>query len=562
MSNTQRRPRWRPARFNAAARLGLAVAAVSAGLVAAPAATHAAPVTPQTFSDFDGDGRTDLAYFRPGTHEWSIRQSSNGAATGRLWGDPGDWPVPADFDGDGRTDAAIWRPSTGVWWIVDSATGIGRSQQWGDPDDIPVPGDYDGDGRTDIAIWRPSTGVWWVISSSTGVGWSQQWGEGTDWPVPGDYDGDGRTDIAIWRARTHEWWIIDSSTWTVRSQPWGDPGDWPVPGDYDGDGRTDIAVWRASTGEWHIINSTTWTARSQQWGDPEDQPVPGDYDGDGRTDIAIWRPSTGMWWIVNSRTVTVWSHKLGKRDDLPVANTQQFVPKLAMQSLTPGAQGVIVDQGSMTGQVPIGQTLRVLVRGNPRVAVSTAMSTASQCLLLDGSGTAVSTQPLVSPQPGKPRFFTKGYGGCWSTTDITATWRAGTATGPIRGTFNYNPVAFDRTFSVPENVYYVDTGIDLQPGDGVEIDGSGTINSGVIFSGDNGPDGWGPGRFGAGTPAPNAPVYSLVAQVGGTLAGPAFYVGPHFEGENIGTGRLLLRINDEAPGNGRGAFTARVRVYR
>ena len=130
------------------------------------------------------------------------------------------------------------------------------------------------------------------------------------------------------------------------------------------------------------------------------------------------------------------------------------------------------------------------------------------------------------------------------------------------GTFTYNPVAFDRTFSVPENVYYVDTGIDLRPGDGVEIDGSGTINSGVIFSGDNGPDGWGPGRFGAGTPAPDAPVYSLVAQVGGTLAGPAFYVGPHFEGENIGTGRLLLRINDEAPGNGRGAFTARVRVYR
>ena len=516
MSNTQQRQRWRRARLNAAVRLGLAVAAVSAGLVAAPAATHAAPVTPQTFSDFDGDGRTDLSIFRPSTHEWSIRQSSNGAATGRLWGDPGDWPVPADYDGDGRTDAAIWRPATGVWWIVDSSTGIGRSQQWGYPDDIPVPGDYDGDGRTDIAIWRPSTGVWWIISSSTGAGWSQQWGEGTDWPVPGDYDGDGRTDIAIWRARTHEWWIIDSSTWTVRGQLWGDPGDWPVPGDYDGDGRTDIAVWRASTGEWHIINSTTWTARSQSWGDPEDQPVPGDYDGDGRTDIAIWRPSTGMWWIINSRTVTVWSHKLGQREDLPVANTQQFVPKLAMQSLTPGAQGVVVDQGSMTGQVPIGQTLRVLVRGNPRVAVTTSKSTTSQlppARRLGHRDSDLATGVAAARQAQTPHRELRGML-VHDRRQCDVAGRDGD--GTIRGTFNYNPVAFDQPFTVPENVHYVDTVIDLQPGDGVEIDGSGIIHAtGSILHGNNGPDGW-PGRFGAGVPAPNAPVYSLVAQVGGT----------------------------------------------
>ena len=563
MSNPQQRQRWRFARFNAAARLGLAVAAVSAGLVAAPAATQAAPVTPQTFSDFDGDGRTDLAYFRPGTHEWSIRQSSTGAATGRLWGDPGDWPVPADYDGDGRTDAAIWRPSTGVWWIVDSSTGIGRSQQWGDPDDVPVPGDYDGDGRTDIAIWRPSTGVWWIINSSTGGVWSQQWGERADWPVPGDYDGDGRTDIAIWRARTGEWWIIDSSTWTVRGQRWGDPGDWPVPGDYDGDGRSDIAIWRASTGEWWIINSTTWTARSALLGaTPRTSPFPATTTATVAPTSPSGGPPRARGGSSTAARASVWSKQWGKREDLPVANTQQFVPKLAMQSLTPSAAGVVVDQGSLSGQVPIGQTLRVLVRGNPRVAVTTSKSTTTSCLLLDGSGTGVGTSPLVSPQPGKPRLLTESKRGCWYTSHVSATWRAGTASGTINGTFTYDPVAFDLPFSVPENVHYVDTGIDLQPGDGVEIDGSGTINSGVIFSGDNGPDGWGPGRFGAGTPAPNAPVYSLVAQVGGTLAGPAFYVGPHFEGRNLGTGRLLLRINDEAPGNGRGAFTAQVRVYR
>ena len=234
-----------------------------------------------------------------------------------------------------------------------------------------------------------------------------------------------------------------------------------------------------------------------------------------------------------------------------------------MQSLTPGAQGVVVDQGSMTGQVPIGQTLRVLVRGNPRVAVTTSKSTTTSCLLLDGSGTGVGTSPLVSPQPGKPRLPHRVEAGMLVHVARQRDVAGRDSQRHHQRNVHHLPVAFDRPFSVPENVHYVDTGIDLQPGDGVEIDGSGTIHAtGSILHGEQRPEGFGPGRFGAGVPAPNAPVYSLVAQVGGTLAGPAFYVGPHFEGENIGTGRLLLRVNDEAPGNGRGAFTARVRVYR
>src|SRR5437016_322712 len=82
------------------------------------------------------------------------------------WGTSGDIPVRGDYDGDGTTDFAVWRPSTGQWFIIPSSNSSNFIvQQWGMGGDIPVHEDYDGDGKTDFAVLRPSSGTWYIIPS-------------------------------------------------------------------------------------------------------------------------------------------------------------------------------------------------------------------------------------------------------------------------------------------------------------------------------------------------------------------------------------------------------------
>ena len=83
-----------------------------------------------------------------------------------------------DYDGDGISDIAIFRPETGLWAV----RGLGRTY-FGVAGDLPAPGDYDGNGRTDVSIFRPSIGLW-AIKESTRL----YFGGGDDIPVPGDYD--------------------------------------------------------------------------------------------------------------------------------------------------------------------------------------------------------------------------------------------------------------------------------------------------------------------------------------------------------------------------------------
>jgi CSLREA domain-containing protein len=116
-------------------------------------------VTSSAPFDFDGDGRTDFAVFRPSTGTWFLNRSTAGAFAVQF-GSGSDRLAPADYDGDGKTDIAVWREASFAhFYILNSSNNTVRGEQFGTTGDIPVPGDWDGDGRADPAVYRVFVGI-------------------------------------------------------------------------------------------------------------------------------------------------------------------------------------------------------------------------------------------------------------------------------------------------------------------------------------------------------------------------------------------------------------------
>ena len=229
--------------------------------------------------DYNGDGKTDIGTYRGVTlgsgapaGVWTIGLGPTfNTATALSWGVAGDTPLPADWDGDGRLDVAVFRPSEGKLYVLQGGSNFTAAftLTWGAAGDIPIPADLDNDGRTDFGVYRRSESRIYVLQGGTGFKSAfiiTTLGLPTDNYVPGDYDGDGKTDLAAYTPTTLGPAAL-AGTWTIAqggnnftsqfSKSWGVAGDVPAPGDFDGDGRLDIAVFRPSEGRFFVLQGGT-----------------------------------------------------------------------------------------------------------------------------------------------------------------------------------------------------------------------------------------------------------------------------------------------------------------
>jgi hypothetical protein len=267
--------------------------------------------------DFDGDGRSDIIWYGPGSNNDAIWY---GAARGTFDTSrsaltvTGNYiPIPGDFDGDGKDDVIWYGPGSGhdaIWYgeargtfdVANSALEVAGTYR-------PVTGDFDGDGKDDVFWYGPgstSDSIWFgddrgsfVKASATAIGGSYN-------PVPGDFDADGKGDV-LWygpgAANDAIWFGTGRGSFDMSDDLTVSGSYTPIPGDFDGGGFGDV-IWygpgdakdaafygRSPRGSfdnlWMLVKGTY-------------RPVAGDFDGDGRGDVFWYGPgksaSDAIWY--------------------------------------------------------------------------------------------------------------------------------------------------------------------------------------------------------------------------------------------------------------------------
>jgi len=277
--------------------------------------------------DYNGDGKQDLFFYRPGSGAaWVVRSNGDGTFTGvYMVGDNGpappngiagfDFLSPAgralafDYNGDGKDDLFFYIPGAGAAWVARSNgdgtfTGVytvgdnGPAPPNGiagfdflSPAGRALPLDYNGDGKDDLFFYIPGSGAAWVARSNGNGSFTGVYTVGDNGPAPPN----GIAGYDLLRQ-----------------------ADQVLVFDYDGDGKDDLFLYAPGTG-------AAWVARSNGTGTftgvytvGDNGPAPPngiagfdllgaagralafDYNGDGKDDLFLYIPGAGAAWVARS----------------------------------------------------------------------------------------------------------------------------------------------------------------------------------------------------------------------------------------------------------------------
>lgn len=294
--------------------------------------------------------------------------------------------TPSDFDGDGRSDLAVWRPSNQTFYVYPSSYGVSGCPPCFAPTvgfsgcymtlgssatDIPRPGDFDGDGKTDAAVWQKTT-LNFRLRFSAGcalinTGSFAPMIQSTDKIEVANITADGLDDIMFHRRQSGsgpgtvnaKWFVRDSSNGFVdqysafyngtapaqtpfvaisghytglaargigmrHEQLFGSMlsigtrfvgasaftnlfnGEFPATefqyatrGDYGGSAANllDYVIFDSAAGNWFVRYNGGGTG-TYGWGIAGDIAISGDFKNvDGIAEPAVWRPSDGNWFV-------------------------------------------------------------------------------------------------------------------------------------------------------------------------------------------------------------------------------------------------------------------------
>jgi hypothetical protein len=274
--------------------------------------------------DFNGDGKPDLALAGYSTKDHTqvlslLLGEGNGdfpssmtiplAVNGSFF--TGAPVIAADFNGDGRTDVAFTGPvavstgggsrPSGVTVLLaqpDGTLGPPLSFTVGQLPQALVAGDFNGDGRPDFATTTASGDVAVLLRQPDGTLASVGSFGGGLGPalVTGDFNSDGRLDLATANAVSNDVTILFGQG-NGRFEP--EPTTFPVgtapsalvAGDFNHDGHLDLAVADSGSNDVTVLlgrgDGTFVRGGTYPVGNDPQGLIVGDFNGDGKLDLAV-----------------------------------------------------------------------------------------------------------------------------------------------------------------------------------------------------------------------------------------------------------------------------------